>query len=403
MKSRVGRSLFMDVQNEEAEVLETPVEEASPEAPPFKAGSTGMAFPLFLAATGLAVGALAAAWKFGPPNAATETLTQLGLTALQTGCAGVGLLFTGLVLYVSARKNRQIAQLARELEVTSTAAAAAASAPTEQPSEANLVLERLDPMMQTLTATMTEVRELLDQVSAALGGVEQKITSESQSKLTLASSVDNLGAKMEKLQKDLRMPPAKGPLSADDLAPITRLLDSLGRDNHARAARQLEAVEGVLDAMASMEKRLRDQVEGVKFVDTSDRVIAEVVGAVSKLPERICEPLRAHVTESVASVSAKVSQSTDAVSGKLQQSIDGVARRLEGALAAQRTELASLLSEARAAAPTASSAVGGDPGSVGAALPTAIPSPEDSQFGEGPRETKTVLRAIDKLRSLRGN
>mgnify|MGYP003694118811 CR=1 FL=1 len=72
-------------------------------------------------------------------------------------------------------------------------------------------------------------------------------------------------------------------------------------------------------------------------------------------------------------------------------------KRMEDAAKANRVQIVTAANPSRvdpAAAP---------PPPPSAALPYDPDSDTPSNFAEGPRETKTVLHSIDKLRALRGN
>lgn len=326
----------------------------------------------WLLAGGLAFAIAGMAWKFGPPNEAGETLARWGLNPVYVFATAVVLLAIALHVRVGERMRAEMETLRGELGEH--------AANTERElSQAEQVVSRVSPTLNSIAEGLGDVRSLVDVVSSSVGSLEAKLASNERTSLTLAAAVDGLVAHVDLLKRDFSG--SKGAKSGgDDLAPVMRLLDSISRDGHSRAARQLEATESVQDTLAAMEGRMRERFEALQPSDPTGRILEEVRKALAQLEQ---------------SLGSRSEESSKSLAQKVEAVVASSVSPLRAEVAATASSMKSL---AATVASRASAATADTPG----ALPAAGPQEPEAYLAEGPKESKTVLHAIDKLRTLRG-
>jgi hypothetical protein len=372
---------------------------------------------LFPALLSGALGALlvggGAYWKYGPPNELVEMVSRWGLTPNYAFAGGIVFLVLAVFVSMLGRRASQIEDLEYQLSIVEERTAGSES-----------VAGRVGPAIDSLGAGLDGVRTQVEHLAALVSGVESKLHMGERQNITTVAAVDSLAAKVDRFQRDLGNT-KNVPAVADELAPLARLLDSLGRDQHARAARQLEAIEEVQDTLAAMEGRMRERMDAMssskggsddvvaKMKGSSDEIVAKITTAMSQLRERLegsLTQLPKQVGEGLAGMPAHVDRMGEGLSKKVAMVGDGIARRVDEAIEslAKRMEEAAKSNRVQSVAATSPSRVdSGAPntpsGTPASALPSADSTVDSSGFAEGPRETKTVLHSIDKLRALRGN
>lgn len=365
-----------------------------------------------LSTMALGLGALALVGAVAMPVALSPELSaQLASHGVRSGmlamCGFAGLAFG----FVARRQERLMA------EVAHARARMMRSIQNSGGSEhqAESVASKLAPAMGSVASVLGVVEKAVERVRSQVEQMGERFHENERANLGLAGSVDGLAAKMDKLQKELRAP-GQGPSLAEELTPLSRMMDAMSRDEHARAAKLHEAMNHLRDEMAEMEGRMRQRIDAAREIGNGG--MSQIEPKIDNIDVKVgfVEERLGSSGERVQQLASQMSELRSGMEAQLAEMRQAMQQMRESSLSAEK--IRELLHEARPRAAmhpamkfeATGSMMRGASSEPAAALPVQESQPEApaaeepiGTIAEGPKQSRTVLRAIDKLRSLRGS
>lgn len=223
--------------------------------------------PRFWLVTGGAFLAVAGAWAIAGIPDGFDILLQSGLRPAHAALAGILCAAMGYITKLHVTQAASIMDLHQSCQRIQDAIHAfhceldqlRDSIPTtEQFGEA--AARHVAPMIADPSESLHQIASSVEQTRASAEAARQKLEEAERARLTLAGSLDSLGARIEKLQKDMKEPRRGSDVSIE---PISRALEAAGREQDERATLQLEAVQNIHDTLKDLETRLMQQIQEV--------------------------------------------------------------------------------------------------------------------------------------------
>ncbi len=365
-----------DVQTEETphiEGMDETMDDSANDADPETMGDAGAHAPSLRPSHGRSTGILAV----GTLTLVTGVVLALGVLPPQVlewmpaDLRPTTVLQGSAFLLVLGWLQRQHEWRALELRMVRETLARPSGGAAPSTTHADAVAERLAPAIQSVVSVLDAVEHAVERVRTQVEQMGTNFKEQERANLGLAGSVDRLGARIDKLSKERESKGGRGGASiAGELAPLQKSLEAISRDEHTRAARLHDGMSELHDALAEMEGRIRERMQPLEK------------GALSGLAEEL--------TALEGRLRVPMDERLSAIEDRLALIVKGLE---SGALAPapMRTEQPMPSRDDVSREPAAALPVGeGEPAAA-------------ATMSEGPKESRTVLRAIDKLRALRGS
>ncbi|HKE01934.1 MAG TPA: hypothetical protein VKE69_13045 [Planctomycetota bacterium] len=374
-------------------------------------------FAIALGILGVACAIASAAAQAGLLGELTERLAHMGLAPAHLLVASAGLVAMAWIRWSHETVVSEVRSSSQTIrpqadEISSTSA------------HADAVAAKITPAITSIVGVLDSVQQAVEKVCVQVEQIGEQFRDQNRASITLAGAVDGLSAKLERAQRETKAAPAPAPIEmpeisiADDLAPIQRLLDDLARDGHARSTKMLEA-------MRDLGTKLKDQMKPLetipKGLEAQAAAIAKQGESLTKYWESLAkygDSLQKHgesvarqeraLTDRLDKGSASNEQTAAALLSAIERSQETTSQaigELSRVLSARVEAAVKSADEARMAASRAAGAPRPEarptpPPPAPLPAPDGEPDPNAPFAAPGPKESRTMLSAIDRLRRL---